>query len=385
MKLHHSLLSYALSVATLATACSSDDGVDKSKSAATACDDDKVGDDCNCDDDGEVTGTMQCNSKGDDLECVCDDPTDDDDEGEKPKDAGKKDSTVPKTDAKTPKPDASVPVVDSGDDKPAEVDAGEDPPEPVSGDKPDPSKLPKVNGACPDLKDGTITVAGAKVQIWVGSKPGPVYLYFHGTSRPPSEIDQGIAGATAAVKTEGGIAASWDTSNSKGTNTGTIWYTGDMEAADQLIACGIEKNLVDTSHIHVAGYSAGGLETGAFIVGRNNYVASVIVYSGGKPFGAGGAVGAGGHVPSMVGAHGAAGSDSLGLDFGTQTPALGKEVAAAGGFVIDCDDGSSHIDIGKRFVVGSKARDFFKAHAWGVKPWTAVPAGWPSNCKVLSK
>jgi len=157
-----------------------------------------------------------------------------------------------------------------------------------------------------------------------------------------------------------------------------------MEAADQIIACGIEKGLVDTARIHVSGYSAGGLETGAFVVGRSSYVASVIVYSGGKPFGVLGAVGAGGIVPSMVGAHGAAGSDNLGVDFGTATPALGKEIANAGGFVIDCDDGGSHITI-SRLGLGGKARDFFKAHPWGVKPWTAVPAGWPSPCKVVTK
>jgi hypothetical protein len=134
----------------------------------------------------------------------------------------------------------------------------------------------------------------------------------------------------------------------------------------------------------VSGYSAGGLETGAFVVGRSQYVASVIVYSGGKPFGVPGAIGAGGVVPSMVGAHGAAGADTLGLDFGTMTPALGKEIANAGGFVIDCDDGGSHITVG-RLGLGGKARDFFNAHPWGVKPWTAVPAGWPSPCKVVTK
>jgi hypothetical protein len=212
-----------------------------------------------------------------------------------------------------------------------------------------------------------------------------VYLYFHGTGTSPGEINQGIAGATSAVKTEGGMAASWDTSNNMGSNTGTIWYTGDMDAADQLIACGIEKGLVDTARIHVSGYSAGGLETGAFVVGRSNYVASVIVYSGGKPFGVPGAVGAGGHVPSMVGAHGKDGSDSLGVNFGAATPALGQEIAKAGGFAMDCDDGSSHIDTLSRFAIGGKAREFFKAHPWGVKPWTAVPPGWPSNCKVFTK
>jgi hypothetical protein len=138
------------------------------------------------------------------------------------------------------------------------------------GDGSEPSMLPQVKGSCPALKDGNVSLDGATVRLWVGSKPGPLYMYFHGTGTSPGEIDQGIPGATSSVKSEGGIAASWDQSNGRGTTTGTIWYTGDLEAADQLVACGIEQGLVDTTRIHVAGYSAGGLQTGAFIVERAN-------------------------------------------------------------------------------------------------------------------
>lgn len=385
MKLRHSSVFCALSIAALVAGCSSDDPVDRSKSNVEGCDEDLVGEDCPCDED-EPDGIVECNRKTDELECNCDLPAEGDDDDEPKRDAGKKDSSVAKEDAGkvTTKPDAGVTKPDEREIDAGKADAGDTTPEVVTGDKPDSSKLPKVTGTCPDLKDGTVTIGGAKVQLWVGSKPGPVYLYFHGTGTSPGEINQGIPGATSSVKSEGGIAASWDTSNNMGTNTGTIWYTGDMDAADQLIACGIEKGIVDTARIHVSGYSAGGLETGAFVVGRSNYVASVIVYSGGKPFGVRGAVGAGGVVPSMVGAHGAPGSDSLGLDFGSATPALAKEIANAGGFAIDCNDGGSHIQI-SRLGLGGKARDFFKAHPWGVKPWKAVPSGWPSNCMVVTK
>lgn len=388
MKLRYSAPLFTLSAIALALACGDDSSSGGTKKpASSGCDEDQVGEDCSCDDAEETTGTYECTD--DELTCVCDTPQDDGNstpttkkDASTAKDAGKSSDagksgdagkTSPTSDAGTEEDDAG-----SGD----ATDAGGDPPAPVSGDAPDPSKLPKVSGSCPDLKDGTITIGGAKVAITVGSKPGPVYLYFHGTGTSPGEINQGIPGAASSVKTEGGISASWDTSNNMGTNTGTIWYTGDMDAADQLIACGIEKGLVDTKRIHVAGYSAGGLETGAFVVGRSQYVASVIVYSGGKPFGVFGAVGSGGGVPSMVGAHGAAGSDSLGIDFGSATPALGNEVVKAGGFAIDCDDGGGHITI-SRLGLGGKALDFFKAHPWGVRPWTAVPSGWPSNCKVL--
>jgi hypothetical protein len=196
-------------------------------------------------------------------------------------------------------------------------------------------------------------------------------------------VDQGIPGATRSVSTEGGFVASWESSNGRGVTTGTVWYTGDMEAADQLIACGIQKNLVDPSRIHVAGYSAGGLETGAFIYTRSHYVASAIVYSGGKPL----AILTGlksGNVPSVVGAAGAPGSDWLALDFGTMTPALTKEVVKAGGFAIDCNDGGIHIKL-SRLGLGGKALDFFRAHPYGVQGYkNGLPAGWPSYCKITN-
>jgi hypothetical protein len=246
---------------------------------------------------------------------------------------------------------------------------------------PDPSKLPKVNGPCPEFKNGTVSVGGARVVLTVGSKPGPVYLYFHGTGTTPSEVDLAIPGATRAVRTDGGFVASWQSSNNRGITTGTIWYTGDMEAADQLIACGLQQGLVDPSRIHVSGYSAGGLETGAFIYTRSHYVASAIVYSGGKPLSVLGSL-KGDTIPSVVGAAGAPGADWLALDFGSMTPALTKEVVKAGGFAIDCNDGSIHIDI-TRLGVGGKALEFFRDHPYGVKAYqNGLPSGWPRHCKI---
>jgi hypothetical protein len=252
--------------------------------------------------------------------------------------------------------------------------------------KPAPEKLPKANGACPALADGTVTVAGSKVVIWVGSKPGPAYFYFHGTGTVPGEVDQGLPGATRGVKTNGGLVASWDTSNSKGTNTGTIWYTGDLEGMDQLVACGVEKGIIDTGRIHVSGYSAGGLETGAAIFSRSNYVASGIVYSGGKPFGVG-ALQDPSNVPAMIGAHGAMGQDSLVLDFHDGTINMENEIVKLGGFAIDCDDNGDHV--GGWFTragVGGKAMQFLADHPYNTKPSpyaSALPAGFPAFCKIV--
>ncbi|MGD8860639.1 MAG: hypothetical protein PVI30_11575 [Myxococcales bacterium] len=252
--------------------------------------------------------------------------------------------------------------------------------------KPPANMLPQVEGSCPTLATGSVTVAGATARIWVGSTPGPAYFYFHGTGTTPGEVDQGLPGATAGVATNGGLVASWETSNGQGVNTGTIWYTGDLDGVDQIVACGIEQGIIDTSRIHVAGFSAGGLETGAAIFGRSGYVASGIVYSGGKPFGAGGLQDPA-HVPAMLGAHGAQGSDALGLDFHDGTIAMENEIVNLGGFAIDCDDGGDHI-VGwiTRAGVGGQAMQFLADHPYNTKPSpyeNGLPAGFPSYCEIV--
>ena len=249
-----------------------------------------------------------------------------------------------------------------------------------------PEALPTINGPCPDMtRDGIVEVDGAEVRLWVGAKPGPVYFYFHGTGTFPSEVETGIPGATAAVNTEGGFVASWSASNGRGVNTGTIWYTGDLDAVDQLVACGIEQGLVDPSRIHAAGYSAGGLEVGAMVFSRSSYLASAIVYSGGKPIFGVSSFEDPTHIPAVLGAHGAPGLDSLVLDFGTLTPALVETVQEAGGFGMDCNDGRDHIGgLFTRLGVGGQARQFFADHPFDVaSPYgDSVPAGFPDYCEI---
>ena len=108
------------------------------------------------------------------------------------------------------------------------------------GGKPPADKLPTVNGACPPMTTGTATVNGTPAHIWAGTKPGPAYIYWHATGTAYTEVMQGMPGATAGVGTAGGFVVSFDSTNSKGTNTGNnVWYTGDIESADQVLACAI--------------------------------------------------------------------------------------------------------------------------------------------------
>ncbi len=257
--------------------------------------------------------------------------------------------------------------------------------------QPPESKLPKVTGTCPALNSGYATVNGTTVQLSVGSKPGPVLFYWHGTGGSPSEVEQGVPGATSAVRSNGGLVASFGDTNGKGDLTGNaVWYTGDIESADQILACAIQKGIVDTGRIYTAGYSAGGLQAGTMLLQRSQYIAAAIVYSGGPPLG--GLVPGGtsfsdpSHIPAMIGAHGAQGSDWLVLDFYDGTNLLGDTVKKAGGYAMDCDDGGDHAIawISTRAGVGGQAMKFFQDHPYNTKPSPyagAVPAGYPRYCK----
>jgi dienelactone hydrolase len=61
-----------------------------------------------------------------------------------------------------------------------------------------------------------------------------------------------------------------------------VWYTSDGAFADQAVACAIQNKHGDPTHIHTAGYSAGGLQTVWMWYARSGYLASVISYSGGS-------------------------------------------------------------------------------------------------------
>jgi poly(3-hydroxybutyrate) depolymerase len=218
-----------------------------------------------------------------------------------------------------------------------------------------------------------------------------VLFYWHGTGGSPSEVEQGVPGATSGVRSNGGLVASFGDTNGKGDNTGNlVWYTGDIESADQILACAIQKGVVDTGRIYTAGYSAGGLQAGTMLLQRSQYIAAAIVYSGGPPLG--GLVPGGtnfsdpSHIPAMIGAHGAQGSDWLALDFYDGTNLLGDTVKKAGGYAMDCDDGGDHAIawISTRAGVGGQAMKFLQDHPYNTKPSpyaSAVPAGFPRYCK----
>jgi hypothetical protein len=248
--------------------------------------------------------------------------------------------------------------------------------------------LPAAPPSCPDLATGATTINGTALHLWVGSKPGPMYFYWHATGQQYTEVDRGMPGVTQGVGTNGGIVASFDTTNAQKTNTGNnVWYTGDFDTADQILACGIQKGLVDTTRIYTAGYSAGGLQACAMVSQRGAYLAAAICYSGGAAIISGTPVDTS-HLPPTLLAHGAQGSDMFILDFNVASHNWENQYKAAGGFSIDCDDGGDHITSAfTRMGLGGHAMEFLAAHPYGVTPEPyagGLPAGWPAYCHVVN-
>lgn len=286
------------------------------------------------------------------------------------------------SDAPGPEPGAPV----GGEPTPSATPQGGPVTTPTTTDAGDP-RLPEVNGDCPTLATGNVTIDGSTARVWVGTKPGPVYIYWHGTGSSPVEVEQGFPGATAGVGQRGGLVASWSVSNMQGVSTSgpgwTVWFTGDSDAADQLIACANQAGLVDPQRIYTAGYSAGGLHAGSFVMTRTHYLAAAIIYSGGEGFSGARMLSDPMHPTPVLLAHGT--GDMLVLDFAQQEQAFATRLTGWGGLAIECTDAGPHVNLGRLGVQGAAAV-FLEDHPWSAHPspyrQSGLPATFPSICKL---
>jgi hypothetical protein len=162
---------------------------------------------------------------------------------------------------------------------------GVPPPPPAEGEP----RIPAKPAQCPQIKTGMITVMGQQVQLWVGQKQagkkGPILFYWHGTGSNSREAERALGNGNSEILAQGGVIASFTTTTRMGQNTGNnVWYTGDFEMADQILACAIEQQDVDPRRIYTGGCSAGGLQASAMSYGRSSYNAAAIPNSGGTVF-----------------------------------------------------------------------------------------------------
>jgi hypothetical protein len=257
-----------------------------------------------------------------------------------------------------------------------------------------PTMLPAVSGTCPTIATGTLTFAGESVQVWAGAptaaQHGPLVLYWHGTGEASSAATSFLGTAQInAITSLGGLVASFNATTSTGTNTGdAVWYTGDFATADQVVACAIAQLHIDTRRIHVAGDSAGGLQSVWMAYARSGYVASVASFSGGLD-------GSGGsyldpinspqdatNVPAALAIHGSEASDVVVVNFADASAAWEADVAKKGGFSIDCNTGGGH-DSGTP-AMSPAVWQFFLDHPFKgtPQPYPPLPSVFPSYCQI---
>jgi hypothetical protein len=344
------------------------------------------GEGCTCDEDR--AGHYVCDD--DAPTCVCDG----DDHGAHHEDAGtRRDAGKDAGKHETGSEDAHAEHAHDAGDEPApdpEEDAGPAHEHDASTTDPtvDAPRIPALPTDCPAIETGTATVLGQKVQLWVGEKQdgkrGPILFYWHDTDTSSAEALGGLGLGHAEILAEGGVVASFATSTRSGTNTGSnYWFTGDFAMADRILACAIVQRDVDPRRVYTAGCGAGGLQSSAMVYGRSSYLAAAMSSSGGAtyPF----QLEDPAHIPAYIGAHGAAGSDVVIVDFTKTTKRQTQDLAAKGGFAVACDHGGGHCASPAQLKNAQWL--FLKEHAFGApEPYLGgLGAAYPEFCEIVEK
>jgi poly(3-hydroxybutyrate) depolymerase len=258
----------------------------------------------------------------------------------------------------------------------------------TSDSGPAPANLPTPKGTCPTIATGNLTFLGQPVTIWAGtftaSQSGPAVIYWFATMSSPQEAIKGLGQAAInEITAQGGLVAAPGATNGKGQNTGNgVWYTGDFETTDEVIACAIQQLHIDTRRIYASGFSAGGLQTTRMSYERSGYLASVVPYSGGTSAWGTGTAQDPSNIPAAMVIHGAAGSDTFIMDFAQASAAYEADIKTRGGFSIDCNHGGGHM---MPSGIAPSVWQFMKDHPYKVSPEPylgGIPAGFPTYCKL---
>lgn len=255
--------------------------------------------------------------------------------------------------------------------------------------------LPKMPpDACPMLQTGYVTVAShmtqVQVQVWAGKKsdkPAPMLVYWHVTGGTSSEAAGGIGMPLSVIQEitdAGGIIVSPQNTTNAGNNTGnSVWFTGDFDLADKLVACAFAQLNLDPRRIYTAGGSAGALQAGAMVYERSKYIAASLPNSGGYATG-GRKFQNPNHITPVMTMHGAPGVDVVIVDFSKQSMFLDGDVVKHGGFAVDCNHGGGHV--GAPDDLKLAGWQFMKDHPFGVFPEPyaqGLPSMFPMYCKIV--
>ena len=249
-----------------------------------------------------------------------------------------------------------------------------------------PTRLPTNQRTCPAFVEGTMQFLDNDVEIVaLGSAElhGPIVFYWHGTGSSPLEARVGLGTTVISqIKAAGGIVVGMIGDQGSGQNTSGngVWHDSDMVVADEVLACAIQRG-IDTRHIHALGMSAGGLQTTSFSYMRSNYLASVVVYSGGLTFGNPAYQDANNKFAAMI-VHGGDNDVVSGFSFQDASVRYRDDLRTDGHFAFLCNhDGGHTIPSG----IGTHAWRFFQDHPYGTQPSpyaSALPSTFPTYCTL---
>lgn len=284
-------------------------------------------------------------------------------------------SDLPATtrDASSPSEDAATAPPDAG-----ATDAA------VSGRSAPGPRLPSARGACPDMPVGPSMVEfdNLSAQIWVGDKQpgqhGPLLVYWHGTGSIPSEVTTMLGTTPNDILGSGGVIVALADSTGTGeiVATGT-WTTDDLQVADDIVACALQRRDIDPERIYSAGCDSGGIQAAMMVYERSHYTAAAMMSSGGiinlrtlsEPL----------HVPPVITTHGPTGNDVVIVDFAETSQRLDQDIATHGGLAVDCPHDGGHCGAPANLV--NAQWEFVKAQRFSAAPQTT---SLPTTCKVVT-
>jgi poly(3-hydroxybutyrate) depolymerase len=255
--------------------------------------------------------------------------------------------------------------------------------------------LPTPTGVCPTIAPGDITFAPAgipprKVNLAFDptkvGKQSALIVYWYATGSSTLEAAYSLGATETTIEQAGGIVA---TPYADPTAGEFEWFIVNMSpklddflVADEVVACLAQANMIDSTHIHSMGMSAGALQTTAVSFMRSAYIASVATYSGGIPPGFTPAIEDPDNKFAALIFDGGSNDDVFGVDFEAASMLYQSTLTSAGHFAAICDHGMGHsipLDAAPSVAM------FFAANGFGAWPSpyaSGLPASFPSYCAL---
>jgi predicted esterase len=160
-----------------------------------------------------------------------------------------------------------------------------------TGPTPPEEFIPKAVGNCPEFKSGKVSFGFGgdeprEAEVWTGEKTGgPLVIVWHSLEAGPLEaIDILGQDVIDAVTAQGGAVVAPYADPDAGFNTwfftlGNFMVDDDMRLSDEIVACAIAKQNINTRRLYTVGFDLGAMQAVQLAVWRSGYIASIVAHS----------------------------------------------------------------------------------------------------------